>query len=446
MRAKWLVGAALLSALLASPSQSATTYVYDNLGRLWTVTYDNGLQVVYSYDAAGNRTSVVRQTGTNRPPQANNDRISVTTSTPSTFNPLLNDTDPDGDTLTISAVGTPTHGSASKTATSVTYTPTTGYTGLDSFTYTISDSHSHTAQATIYASVVNGIPPIAVADFANTLVNTAVTFDPRLNDTEPNPPGNALTVASVTTPANGTAVVNSGTSVTYTPATNFEGTDNFIYTLSDGHGQSATAIDTVSVGTSPVAVNDYMPVPISTAYTFDPRYNDSDPNGFVLTIASTTTPAHGTIAINSGTALTYTPTSGYSGPDTFNYTISDGHGLSATATDTMCMGPNPPVANTDTIDIEMTVPSTTYVTPAGQTNVLTNDTDPCGGALTVTAATNGARGTVTVEANGIIGYVYGSAVRPIFRTTDSFTYTVTDSFGATATGTVNVTIDIQNSG
>lgn len=51
-------------ALLASPAFAATTYVYDDLGRLTKVCYDNGQTITYSYDAAGNRTSVVTQGGT----------------------------------------------------------------------------------------------------------------------------------------------------------------------------------------------------------------------------------------------------------------------------------------------------------------------------------------------------------------------------------------------
>lgn len=51
--------ALVLAALLPSPSWAATTYTYDTLGRVSTVTYDNGLVITYSYDAAGNRTQVV---------------------------------------------------------------------------------------------------------------------------------------------------------------------------------------------------------------------------------------------------------------------------------------------------------------------------------------------------------------------------------------------------
>jgi hypothetical protein len=198
------------------------------------------------------------------------------------------------------------------------------------------------------------------------------------------------------------------------------------------------------VGSPPVAVADYMPVPLNTAYTFDPRYNDSDPNGFALSITSTTTPSHGTVAINGGSSLTYTPTTGYSGGDTFNYTISDGHGLTASATDTMCVGTNPPVANTGLIAYNTSVPAGTYVTPNGNTNVLADSTDPCGGVMTVTAVTQGAKGAVTIGTGGIVYYVYNTQEKPVYHSSDSFTYTVTDSFGATGTGTVNVTIDIEN--
>jgi hypothetical protein len=58
--------------------------------------------------------------------------------------------------------------------------------------------------------------------------------------------------------------------------------------------------------------------------------------------------------------------------------------------------------------------------------------------------TQGAKGAVTIGTGGIVYYVYNTQEKPVYHSSDSFTYTVTDSFGATGTGTVNVTIDIEN--
>jgi YD repeat-containing protein len=446
MRLRFLAGAALLAIVSASTLQAATTYTYDALGRLSVVNYDNGMQVTYTYDSAGNRTSVVTQTGSNRPPQANNDYIVVNQNGSDTFDPRTIDSDPDGDALTVTSTGTPAHGTASYTSSSVTYTPSSGYTGKDSFAYTISDGHSHTASATIYATV-GGLGPIATPDSVATAMNTAITYDPRTNDVEPNPPGYTLTITSATTPSHGTVGVNSGTSLTYTPTSGYLGNDTFSYTISDGHGAVSTATDSVSIGSPPVAVADIVPAVTNTATTFDPRGNDSDAQGFNLTIASTTTPAHGTVTINNGSTLTYTSASGFSGMDTFNYTISDGHGLTGSATDTMCVS-KPPVAVADSVQITRVVNSSWI--PTSTFDPRSNDSDPCGTAFIVTAVTQPSKGTASINNGGSsVIYNYYQAVsrtNPSVVTTDSFTYTITDGFGGTATATVTVNLNVTYQG
>jgi hypothetical protein len=80
----------------------------------------------------------------------------------------------------------------------------------------------------------------------------------------------------------------------------------------------------------PVPMNDIASLPMGSSVTIDVLGNDTDPEKDVLTIASVTTPTHGTASIVSGKVL-YTPTSGYSGADSFGYTVSDGNGNTATA-------------------------------------------------------------------------------------------------------------------
>ncbi len=87
--------------------------------------------------------------------------------------------------------------------------------------------------------------PAAYNDAATTAYTTAVTLDPRLNDIDGD--DYALTVSAVGTAGHGTTSQN-GTSVTYTPASGFSGTDSFTYTISDGHGATSTATVTVTVG------------------------------------------------------------------------------------------------------------------------------------------------------------------------------------------------------
>ncbi len=446
MHALKLIAIASLIALTVSSSLASTTYVYDTLGRLSTVTYDNGLQIVYSYDAAGNRTSVATQAGTNSPPQANNDSVSVFLNTLTHIHLLGNDVDPDNDTLTISQVGPASHGTAVRAnTTTVNYTPASNYHGLDSFTYTISDGHGHTASATIFAAVATGIPPIAVNDSIRTPYQTAITFDPRANDTEPNPPGLSLTIVAVSQPANGTAtIINQGMAVTYTPAHGFEGSDGFSYTISDGVSQTASAIVTAFVGAPPVAVADYTPTPTSTAVTFNPRVNDADPYNLQLTITSVTAPLHGIAVVNNGVSVTYTPTTGYAGPGNFTYTIANSAGLTAAATAHMCPGNVPPLLTAHEFDVYGQHKNGVPIYPVGTYDPRSTDTDPCGGPLMVTAVTQAAKGTVGITLSGApILYRYNYEVFASLQDTDIFNYALTDAFGLSSTGPINVVIDVE---
>ena len=81
----------------------------------------------------------------------------------------------------------------------------------------------------------------------------------------------------------------------------------------------------------PVAVNDVATLPMNSSLNINVLGNDTDPEKDVLTVVSTTTPAHGATAINTDGTIKYTPTNGYSGADSFGYTISDGNGNTATA-------------------------------------------------------------------------------------------------------------------
>ena len=273
-------------------------------------------------------------TTVNQPPKAVNDTATTTAGKAVTIsNVLANDTDPDGNTLTVTANTNPANGTVTRSGSSFTYTPKAGFTGTDTFTYTVSDGKGGTATGTVTITVtaVNQ-PPKAMNDTATTTAGKAVTISNVLaNDTDPD--GNTLSVTANTNPANGT-VTRSGSSFTYTPKAGFTGTDTFTYTISDGKGGTATGTVTITVTAAnqpPKAVPDaganYRNLPIVLSVLA----NDSDPEGKPLTITSFTKPLHGTVT-QQGTNLIYTsnPTEAYSGLDSFKYTISDGNGGMAT--------------------------------------------------------------------------------------------------------------------
>jgi len=141
-----------------------TTYVLDVIGAgsatVNTEIYDfSGSSFHYNNDYSTNVFSI---TATNDPaPTATNDSATTAPSTPVTINVLANDSDSDGDTLTITGSTTPAHGTATCTTTCL-YTPANGYTGADSFTYTISDGHGGTATATVNVTVQATVPAFGV--------------------------------------------------------------------------------------------------------------------------------------------------------------------------------------------------------------------------------------------------------------------------------------------
>ncbi|MGE4069237.1 MAG: cadherin-like domain-containing protein, partial [Vicinamibacterales bacterium] len=183
----------------------------------------------------------------NAPPVAVADAATTDEGQAVTIGVTGNDSDPDGDSLTVSAVTEGAHGSVSvASAAAVTYTPAPGFSGTDTFTYTVSDGHGGTATATVTVTVtpVNH-PPVAVFDTASTEQNKYVKIAVLGNDSDPD--GDPLALTAITQGAHGTVTIYQGTQVKYTPASNYTGIDTFTYTISDGHGGTATATVTVTI-------------------------------------------------------------------------------------------------------------------------------------------------------------------------------------------------------
>jgi hypothetical protein len=281
----------------------------------------------------------------NKPPIARDDTAGTQKNVPVMIDVLANDTDPENDTLTVTAVGDPPNGSVTNNSSSVTYTPDMNFVGTDNFTYTISDGNGNTSTANVTVIVSEGPngPPVANDDAAMTQENTPVTINVLVNDTDPD--GDSLSVDSVTDPPNGAATINADQTVTYTPDANFFGTDTFDYTIHDGKGGFDTATVTVTVerrpNSPPNAVDDSATTQENTAVTINVVANDSDPNGDPLTVTNVTQPANGTTTNNGDGTVTYSPNSGFTGTDTFNYTISDGRGGTDTAQVSVMVQPRP---------------------------------------------------------------------------------------------------------
>ncbi len=236
-------------------------------------------------------------------------------------------TDFDGDTLTTSAVTQGTHGSVVINLDgTVTYTPDTGYTGDDSFTYTVTDTFGNTSTGAIYVSVTGPeAPPTSVW----TATNTAVSID--VPDLAFDPDGETLSTSAVTQGTHGTVTINLDGTVTYTPNTGYTGGDSFDYTVEDGNGNTATQTITVTVGPiNPIALDGDATTPVNTPVDVAVLDLSSQPAGGSLTTTAVTQGTHGSVAINMDGTVTYTPNTGFSGTDTFQYTITDSNSNTAT--------------------------------------------------------------------------------------------------------------------
>lgn len=366
----------------------------------------------------------------NQSPVADDDAVTVDEDNSIAIAVLDNDSDPDGDELTVDSFAQPTNGTVTNSNSVLTYTPNANFNGADVFTYTISDGQGGLASATVNI-VVNAVndQPVAVNDSASTDEDTAVTFNVVNNDTDVD--GDTLTLAAVGNPANGTVTSNASGEITYTPAAGFFGSDSFSYTVSDG---SLTAVGTVIVSVSevnqaPVAGDDNAVVDEDSAVAIVVLDNDTDADSDVLIVDSFGQGSNGSVT-NSNSVLTYTPNANFNGTDSFTYTISDGRGGQSTATVNVVINAvnDQPVATDDSTSTDEDT-SVTF-------NVINNDTDVDGDALTLAAAGNPANGTVTSNANGQVTYTPDSG----FFGTDSFTYTVSDG-SLSATGTVTVTVN-----
>lgn len=254
--------------------------------------------------------------------------VSVTTG-----NVLINDTDADGDTLSVlssdvvSAQGGTVVDNADGT---FGYTPAPGYFGNDTFSYTVTDgSLTDTAVVTINVSSVNDAP-VAISDTYSTDEDIAlVVVAPGVLTNDTDADSDPLTTLVVANPTDGTLTLNADGSFTYTPDTDFNGADSFTYRAYDGTVHSGVVTVTITVqavGDAPVAVDDVastnedvaIAIPLATLLL-----NDTDADADLLSVTTVLNPVNGTVLISGSDAI-FTPTPGFNGLASFEYTVSDG--------------------------------------------------------------------------------------------------------------------------
>ncbi len=383
----------------------------------------------------------------NDPPDAQDDSALVNEDGgPVTIDVLGNDSDADSllDPASVTVTSGPSDGTVNVNGDgSIDYTPDADFSGTDSFTYEVCDAEGDCDTATVTVTVnAQNDPPTARDDSDTVDEDDTVTVDVLGNDDDVD---DGLDPASVTVtggPSDGTINVNPDGSIDYTPDADFSGTDSFTYEVCDlaGACDSATVDITVnSVNDAPDAQDDNAAGIWGEDIDIDILANDTDPDGAIddTSVTIDTNPSNGTVTVNPDGSVTYVADDGFVGTDTFTYTVCDD------GTPTECDTASVDVivsANQgpDAVDDGATVDEDDTVT----IDVLTNDSDPEGGPLTVTSAGPAGNGTVSVNPDGTIDYTPD----PDWNGTDTFTYTVCDEAGNCSTATVTVTVNSINDG
>jgi large repetitive protein len=345
----------------------------------------------------------------------------------------LTATDVDSAVLTYSTSSNPTNGTISAFSTSTgsfTYTPNTNYVGTDSFTFKANDGslNGNDATVTITVNAVNHAPT-ANASSTTTTEDTSVAIV--LTGSDSDVPAQTVNYSVVTNPTQGTL---SGTApnLTYTPNTNYNGSDSFTFKANDGALDSAPATVTItvtSVNDNPVlaALSDASADEL-TPVTFTASASDVDGGTFTYSLSGTI-PAGASINPSTG-VFTWTPTEAQ-GPsvNTFNVVVSDGQGGTDSKSITLTVNE----VNVAPISSDSSV--STHVNTAKTITLIGNDADTPVQTLVYAISTSPTNGTLGSISGNQVTYTPADG----YTGTDTFTYTVTDGFLTSTPSTVTVT-------
>ncbi|HCG8513640.1 TPA: tandem-95 repeat protein, partial [Vibrio parahaemolyticus] len=204
-----------------------------------------------------------------------------------------------------------------------TITPTADWNGSEALTFTATDPSGESISQTVNFTVA---PVLDIkADSTNVVEDTPTIINVLGNDTFEGA-DKVVSLDAENSPKNGTVIVNSDGTVTYTPDDNYVGEDAFTYIVTSGGVSESTTVEVnvTPVNDAPVAKNDIATTQEDTAVTIDVLPNDSDVDGDKLSIESASVPKEqGTVEVVNG-KLVFTPAENFNGDAEITYTVTDG--------------------------------------------------------------------------------------------------------------------------
>jgi len=354
----------------------------------------------------------------------------------------------------------------------IRYVPKDGFTGKDSFTYTIADADGETSTATVDVTVTNPTvaspPPVVVSpppvvdkktkavddsfstdeDESLTIKQSALLSNDDLGDT----PTTIFSIQS-NSAEGGKIVSNADGTYTYTPKANFFGEDSFTYSIKDADSDVSTAtvgitvdkqavvIPAPPVNKEPKAVNDVVSTNedkslVLTEATLLGNDDLGDTPTTIFSIKNNSTEG-GRIVSNANGTYTYTPKANFFGEDSFSYGIKDANGDQSSA--------SVKVNVSSVNDLPNAVKDTAAVDAGSRIdiNVLRNDSfggDGPGGSITVGKASHGSVSINNQNTSDPSDDVVSYAANKDFGGTDSFNYTIADANGDKSSATVEVEV------
>ena len=319
----------------------------------------------------------------------------------------------------------PAHGVLSGSAPDLTYTPAPDFWGEDSFRFRVRSGDLVSEWATVTLRV---LAPWSVSD-ATVAVREgeSVSFVLPVND-----PGRRAQISVLGGPLHGT-LSDTVPNLVYTPSKGYVGNDKLTFRAVVGE---VTRTGTVSFGIAAVPRAVAQSLHIEQNENLSLTLTGTHAGGASLTFAVTRAPLHGTL---SGTApnLVYRGFDGYFGPDSFEFTASDG---------TLTSAPAQISINVLYVSLAPVAVADAFETPQNQTlvvaapGVLSNDSDANGDALTALVKTQPQHGALTLQADGGFSYVPDTG----FEGTDSFNYAAFDGILQSAAATVSIRVRAPN--